>query len=131
MQAATLTAVVVFPTPPFWLAMAYRVAMSGADASGRGGGPRGAARTRPSGPEPPWNGIRRNAPAAFPPGPSRRRQLARVVGGSVGGTAGDATARGLRHRALDGCSPEADTGAHGATKARARLVFGGVIPAGA
>src|SRR4051794_41978295 len=25
MQAATLTAVVVFPTPPFWLAMAYTV----------------------------------------------------------------------------------------------------------
>src|SRR4051794_4943900 len=101
MQAATLTAVVVFPTPPFWLAMAYTVAMSGADASGRGGGPGVAAGPRPSVPEHPWNGIRRNAPAAFPPcaaGPSRRRQLARVVGG-VSGTAGDATARGLRHRA--------------------------------
>src|SRR4051794_13240215 len=87
MQAATLTAVVVFPTPPFWLAMAYTVAMSGADASGRGGGPGVAAGTRPSVPERPWNGIRRNAPAAFPPcaaGPSRRRQLARVVCGSVG-----------------------------------------------
>jgi hypothetical protein len=28
MHAATLTAVVVLPTPPFWLAMAYTVPIS-------------------------------------------------------------------------------------------------------
>jgi hypothetical protein len=29
MQAATLTAVVVFPTPPFWFAIAYTLPMTG------------------------------------------------------------------------------------------------------
>ena len=38
MQAATLTAVVVFPTPPFWLAMAYTMPMTAPDASGARGG---------------------------------------------------------------------------------------------
>ena len=38
MQAATLTAVVVFPTPPFWLAMAYTMPMATPDASGGRGG---------------------------------------------------------------------------------------------
>ena len=34
MHAATLTAVVVLPTPPFWLAIAYTVPMATVDASG-------------------------------------------------------------------------------------------------
>src|SRR5215210_973118 len=38
MHAATLTAVVVFPTPPFWLAMAYTMPIATPDASGGGGG---------------------------------------------------------------------------------------------
>jgi hypothetical protein len=38
MQAATLTAVVVLPTPPFWLAMAYTMPMTSVDASGGRGG---------------------------------------------------------------------------------------------
>jgi hypothetical protein len=37
MQAATFTAVVVFPTPPFWLAIAYVVPMAAFDASERPG----------------------------------------------------------------------------------------------
>src|SRR5215204_625314 len=38
MHAATLTAVVVFPTPPFWLAMAYTMPIATPDASGDRGG---------------------------------------------------------------------------------------------
>src|SRR5687768_8162026 len=38
MQAATFTAVVVFPTPPFWFAIAYTMPMTRADASGGSGG---------------------------------------------------------------------------------------------
>lgn len=34
MQAATFTAVVVFPTPPFWLAIAYTVPMAATLAGG-------------------------------------------------------------------------------------------------
>ena len=49
MQAATFTAVVVFPTPPFWFAMAYTVPMTALDASDVGGGARpGRARQRSS-----------------------------------------------------------------------------------
>src|ERR1700742_197470 len=38
MHAATLTAVVVFPTPPFWFAIAYTVPIAAYDASDAGGG---------------------------------------------------------------------------------------------
>src|SRR5215207_4079074 len=38
MHAATLTAVVVFPTPPFWLAMAYTMPIATPDASDDRGG---------------------------------------------------------------------------------------------
>src|SRR3954454_8503882 len=47
MQAATLTAVVVLPTPPFWFAIAYVVPMGLGDASDRVG------RNRPVGGSPP------------------------------------------------------------------------------